>query len=56
MAQNILQPGQHFCVFVREESMWASKALAKCSDMMGYKRKEAGTKKIREKMGTSDLS
>lgn len=44
------------CICVREESMWASKALAKCSDMTGYRKKEAQTKKIREKMGTTDLS
>lgn len=41
---------------VREESMWASKALAKCSDVTGCKRKEAPAKKIKEKMGTIDLS
>lgn len=40
-AQNTLQTSQHFFVCEREESTKASKALAKCSDMTSYMRKEA---------------
>lgn len=55
MAQNIPVARSVCFVCEREGLMWASKALPKCRDMTGYKRKEAQTKKIKQKMGTSNL-